>query len=173
MPASSVLGYVEKFQTLLVGAIGFMGVIATLLTNAYLARRQHERYVAHESTVLRVAILAELMMIRDAYCTRIETIDNAAAGQGILFPTDTMTEVYTRLLDRIGLLTGKQIEPVLHAYALAHQLPSRVMLLATDRNPSPERGAMIFIPNERIQALRALHANYLQGVESAISALSS
>jgi hypothetical protein len=51
---------VERFQTLVVGITGFAGVIASLVVNAWLARRQQAQRVEHERDVLRTALRAEL-----------------------------------------------------------------------------------------------------------------
>jgi hypothetical protein len=78
----------REYQTLIVGALGFTGVIITLLANAALTRRQHARQVDHERSALKAALGAELSIIRDAYMDRIKTISEAPATQGMLMPLD-------------------------------------------------------------------------------------
>ena len=55
------------FQTLIVGALGFAGVIYTLRANSTASRKQHERVVNHECEVLKTALRAELIHIQGAY----------------------------------------------------------------------------------------------------------
>jgi hypothetical protein len=66
---------------LIVGGVGFTGVILTLATNASLARRQHVRQVEHERTVVRTALRAELEAIAKAYRDRIEMLSEPSACQ--------------------------------------------------------------------------------------------
>jgi hypothetical protein len=68
-----MLCLVKQFQTLIVGGLGFLGVMATLAMNAYLARRQHTRQIRHEANALRIALRAELEMLREAFQDRIAT----------------------------------------------------------------------------------------------------
>lgn len=94
--------FLRLYQTLIVGSLGFAGVIATLAMNAWLARRQHERQVRHEANVLRTALRAELEIIRDAFRSRIETIDSAKPGEkSLLVPLDSLSDVYGSLMDRV------------------------------------------------------------------------
>lgn len=70
-----------------------------------LARRQHERQVQHESTVVRVALRAELQAIAEAYRDRIATLDNPGPYGGVRLSLDTMTDVYKSVIQRLGLLS--------------------------------------------------------------------
>jgi hypothetical protein len=88
----------REYQTLIVGAVGFAGVIATLFTNAWLSRKEHTRQVDHERTALKAALSAELSIIRDAYRDRIEMIGNppetpwaAQSGPNAPSPSDTIS----------------------------------------------------------------------------------
>src|ERR1700722_373942 len=90
----------KEYQTLIVGALGFIGVILTLLTNAALDRRQHTRQIEHERTALKAALSAELCIIRDSFDDRIKMIGQAQEGRGIMVPLDTMTGVYTKVIEK-------------------------------------------------------------------------
>jgi hypothetical protein len=57
--------WVREFQTLIVGFLGFAGVIFTLWFNAWQTRRQRREERHHESETLRVALVEELGINRD------------------------------------------------------------------------------------------------------------
>jgi hypothetical protein len=53
---TSMADFVKNYQTLIVGVLGFIGVIATLVLNAWLARKAEQRRITHETKVLRTRI---------------------------------------------------------------------------------------------------------------------
>jgi hypothetical protein len=114
----------KEYQTLIVGALGFIGVIITLLTNAALNRRQHTRQIEHERTALKAALSAELSIIRDSFEDRIKMLREAPERQGVLVPLDTMTGVYTKIIEKIGLLSRDQVTRVLKAYCSCMRCPT-------------------------------------------------
>ena len=87
--------FVRQYHTLIVSALGFMGVMATLVMNAYLSRRQHLRKIEHDRKVLRLALRAELKMLRASCRDRIEMLDEGPTSptQFALLPLNTMTAV--------------------------------------------------------------------------------
>ena len=98
----------QQWQTLIVGIVGFAGVMLTIAMNAWLSRRQHVREIHHEARVLRAALKAELEVIREAFNDRIEIINNAGTSRSMLVPLETMTDVYASLIDRIGFLSERE-----------------------------------------------------------------
>src|SRR5215470_2576002 len=106
--------FTMQYQTLIVGILALLGVIATLAWNARLARRQHDRQVQHERAVVRVALRAELQEIAAAYRHRIETLEvDEGRFEGTRLPLDTMTDVYKSLIQRIGLLSETEVRAAL------------------------------------------------------------
>ncbi len=100
--------FLTQYQTLIVGLLGFTGVILTLLTNARLNRKQHARQIEHERTALKAALSTELSIIRDTFRDRLEMIGEPTGSQGMWVPLDTMTDVYGRVLDKIGCCQGNR-----------------------------------------------------------------
>jgi hypothetical protein len=161
----------KDYQTLVVGTLGFTGVVITLITNARLDRKQHTRQVEHERTALKAALSAELSIIRDTFIDRIEMIAEAPETQGMLVPVDTMTDVYSRIFDRIGLLSSEQVNFVMRAYLLVRQMPDRLRLIEGPAfQPSHETG-YIRINRQDVGDVRRMHENFLGDLERAISAL--
>jgi len=62
-----VITLIKEYQTLIVGGLGFVGVIATLLTNARLTRRQYARQIERESSNVKAALRSKLGIIRAAF----------------------------------------------------------------------------------------------------------
>jgi hypothetical protein len=79
--------FVRQFQTLIVGGVGFLGVMATLAFNGWLACRQHDRAVTHEQSTVRVALRAELEAIAEAYRDRIQSLEEQSPSFCRRFPT--------------------------------------------------------------------------------------
>lgn len=54
-----IVNFVERFQTMIVGALGFIGVIGTLRANAQSARIEHQRQLDTKRSTLRRILAAE------------------------------------------------------------------------------------------------------------------
>ena len=174
MDINQIVDFLERFQTLVVGALGFLGIIVTIATNAWLTRRQYSRQIKHEGDMLRVALRAELGIIRDAFVDRVNTLANAAPGHtSILIPLDTMTDAYSQLLEKIGLLSQDEIRAAMKAYLLVKQLPERMRLLQREHGAGVEKKAPFAkIDGDLFNVISQMHKNYLEDIEAALSALS-
>jgi hypothetical protein len=164
---------IQTFQTLIVGILAIVGVMATLYANAWISRRQHTRQVEHEANVLRVAIRAELEAIRDELRDWIQTFDNPeSSNHGFFLPLAGMTQVYDELLGKLGLLSEHEVRAVMYAYLPIRQLPERLKLVAKSeltledraRGAATREGAYGL-------ALRRMHKSYLDGVEKALGVI--
>lgn len=124
----TILSIVRSYQQLIVGLIGFTGVIVTLLVNAKLARLQVDRTNAHNARALRVALKAELEIIKSAFEDRISKLrqDNNKGG---LIPAKQITRVYNTSIEKIGLLEKSEVEKIMHVYLLVDDLANRLVLL--------------------------------------------
>src|SRR5690606_22562409 len=97
----------KDFQTVIVGLIGFSGVIFTLYTNARLSRKQHERNISHEKEILKAALHAELELARRTFLligTPIsERNDMEGIGEdtGAFFPEYYSQSIYQSLISKI------------------------------------------------------------------------
>lgn len=160
----------KEYQTLIVGALGFIGVILTLLTNAALNRRQHTRQIEHERTALKAALSVELTIIRDVYLDRIKSIREAPATQGMLVPLDTMTDVYSKAIEKIGLLTRDQVNLVMRAYILIRQMPDRLRFFHGPEEIQTVEG-YLRIEKKNVGYVGQMHENFLEDINSAIAAL--
>ena len=169
--------FIRQFQTLVVGIVGFVGVVITLMVNAVLARRQQDRAIRHQTNTLRVALRAELEIIREAFLDRIEAIKEAETNtrtRSMLIPLDTMTDVYTQLIDQIGLLSRKETAAVVRAYILIRQMPQRIELLSKQHATEVEKArGFAEVDGDLFAAVKTMHENYLADIDGAITALTS
>jgi hypothetical protein len=161
----------KEFQSLVVGTLGFAGVILTLFVNAYLARKARRDSVNHDRSLIRIALLEELKIIESAFKSRVETIKAAEADGsiGILMPLATMTNVYDRLLDKLGLLNSAQIPKVMAAYLAVQQLPERLMLIRRSRQE--ERPGFVEVDSAVFASVKEMHSNYLRVISDAVVTL--
>lgn len=167
----AAIEYFQRFQTSLVGLIGFAGVMITIAMNGRLARQQHERQLTHERNALRTALCAELEAIRRIYLARSEIERDTKPRQSMLIPEYVVNHMYQRLLDRIGLLTTGEIETVMKAYLLVSELPARLRLLAGPTGDAGDYPGYIRIPSEHVQNAAKMHANFLPDVAAAVETL--
>jgi hypothetical protein len=184
MTTDQALDLLRQFQTLVVGIVGFTGVIITLLVNARLSRLQHVRQVEHERTVVRTALKAELQAVAQSYRGRIEHLEDTHSQKygGALLSLDSMTDVYKSMIGRLGLLSESQVQAVLNAYLLVEQLPERLAFLADEQpdvpliiNPHMKKvdQGYAWFPNKNLAAVAQMHLNYLRDVDAAATALSN
>jgi len=160
----------EKFQTFFVGLLGFAGVIFTIIMNARSTRKQHDREVLQERTALRTALIAELGALRKTYEDRIQSLRDKDRGQSALIPEYVSNQAYCQLVDRIGLLSPEEIEPVMNAYILANELPVRLRLL-TQPAELHEFPGYIHISEEHAEVAAKIHEGFLIKISTAVEAI--
>lgn len=161
----------EKYQTFIVGILGFGGVIFTIYMNARLSRVQHERQVTHDREALRTALSSELGLIKKILSGRCEQVDEERAISSAFYPEHISTEVYVHFIGNIGLLTQREIEAVIEAYALVNDLPIRLKLLSTDHDSSFDRPGYIHIDAKHGNTAIGIHKSFLPKIEHAIQTL--
>jgi hypothetical protein len=74
--------FIETYQTLIVGFVGFGGVIIAMLGNARLQRKQDERRERREARALRTALIEELKQQRAALRETAASLAAHAASIG-------------------------------------------------------------------------------------------
>ena len=165
--------FITQYQSIIVGLLGFGGVILTLLLNARLERKRRAASIAHDRLVIRTALVEELRTIARSFQGRIEMLEKAEVGntEQMLVPMTTMVQVYDRLLDRLGLLSSTEVQNVMRAHLLLRELPEKLRLL----NPQMPADSSGYFKLERrhFQSVKTLHVNYKGVIEEAIAALSA
>jgi hypothetical protein len=59
--------------------------------------------------------------------------------EGIFIPLNTMSDIYSQFINRIGLLSESEIRAVMRAYLLVRQMPERLALLELQPTSHVER----------------------------------
>ena len=157
-----------EYQTLIVGALGFTGVIITLLVNANISRRQRNDERTHESNSIRQALLVELKAVKVTYKDRLSTSNG---NNDWLLPEGVTDDIYQMLLPRVGFLTINEIEKVLKAYLLIGELPTRLKLISDSPYDDQQNEGYIRIGKDFIEAAKEMHKNFLIDIEEAINEL--
>jgi len=165
--------FLKDFQTLVVGALGFLGVIYTLRVNSRLSREQHERKIEHEHEVLRTALSAELALIQKSFIQNSNTMDDEHGVSDAFFPERVSTEVYQANLNKLGLLTAEQVSAVIKAYALAEEVPTRLRLLSSGHDNSYNKPGYIFIQQENYENAVNLYKALHPEIQKALNMLES
>jgi hypothetical protein len=171
MDCAELLPWYERYQTAIVGVLGFAGVIFTLLTNAWLARRDRAETIAHERAVLHAALLAELKILKFSMEEAIDMIDLGKEDEsgGLLVPTNPMTEAYNALLPRIGLLSSRQVEVVMSGYLSLKEYRKNLSLLPGAQVADDHR---VHVPRRSFDDLREMSMNILTRLNTAMESLS-
>lgn len=107
-----ILDFIDRFQTAIVGAVGFVGVIWTLRTNARQSRDEHQRQTDTRRKALRRILVAEFRNYSHALKRNVEaahpTDDVISIGKiRKLFSEDLAAD--------IGLLELAEVDIVVNA----------------------------------------------------------
>ena len=123
-----ILDLLERFQTSLVGALGFTGVIITMVANAKIQRNLQSAQRQHQVQSLRTALLVELKENVQMYQNRISDFSKTDEKQHAFLPSKVTNNIYQSSLSDVGLLPANEVESVLRAYLRA--IPQRWSLFA-------------------------------------------
>lgn len=168
-----MIPFIERFQTGIVGLVGFLGVVLTLLVNAWLERRSRLEQIAYETNKLRTALCEELRLLRGAYRDRADLLQRAVADMTpeILIPLDKMTDVYRSNLGHLGLLTADEIARIISAYGRAEQIPGKFQIIGRRGGDVPP--GFVLIQRQYFAATQQLHERMLAPIDDAIAVLST
>ena len=165
----SAIELLAKFQTGLVGLIGFTGVITTLIVNARLERRRLREAREHERNTLTRALLAELRSHHLSVEANDQQVRRADPTEypTLILPAHNPTPVFDANIARLGLLSDKQIDPVLRAYLLIKE-HDRKLELITVRTSDDHRSLAV---EKHGHLLAGMLEGLLPELDAAIKAL--
>ncbi|WP_282608956.1 hypothetical protein [Pelagibius sp. Alg239-R121] len=160
----------KDFQTLIVGILGFAGVMTTLWFNSWQARMQRLAERQHERETLRAAILEELKIIHYA------TMQNVEAGnEGFLsepaasaVPVYQLSDAYNSFVGRLGLLSEDEVASIMQAYLSYRAFHANLTLFG---KPLGHTGAFVEIPSQKSEILIEMYQKLSPKIESAIQAI--
>jgi len=161
-----------RYQTGLVGLLGFAGVIVTLWWNASLSARAQRRAVKSEIASLRAALLAELTLSRAFLALTADQLDqledeNAETEdkQPALVQPFEPPEVYTALVSKIGLLSPEDATKIVRGYQFLKRARRGAASFGT------VKGDYVEVPPEHVVDARSYYEDAMIGMEVAIRAL--
>ena len=166
--------WLDDHQTLIAGALGFVGVIITLLVNASLERRQRGREREARSDALRRALAEELRLFEEVLKERLDMIAEAErdASGGLLIPLTHTTDIFENSIDSLGLLRSDQVAAVLRASLYVRQMPEKLSLLGRIQDPRGDR-SFVHVGSEHYRAIKAIHQHIRKEVSAARRALTT
>jgi hypothetical protein len=167
----NLLCYLKTYQILIAGLVGFSGVVLTMLTNAYLQRVQHARAIKHEKQALRSALKAELTSNKEAYENRISQFSESTEYKDALIQNRVQDNVYSTLLEKIGILEPDEINSIITAYQLIREIPYRIRLLTGTDAVGGFENEYIRLKPEHLERVKTIHETLLPQVLAAIETI--
>ena len=168
-----ILELLERFQTSLVGVLGFTGVILTMIVNAKTQRNLQSTRRSSEVRSLRTALLVELKENVRMYETRVSDLSKADGSHHALLPSKVTNNIYQTSLPDIGLLSAREVESVLRAYLLLDEMPYRLRLLVGTNNVGGHNDEFIRIDANRQKTAKQIHEALLPTLREAVAVLES
>jgi hypothetical protein len=164
------LDWLNSYQTLLVGGIGFAGVIVTLLVNAKISRDQRRHEIEHERATLRAALVAELKVNGDSLRGNLASLEKLPTNgqKGAFVPTDPMDDAFRSFVPRLGLLTELEVHKVMTAYLYLRTYTARLFLIGVPPQTGPRH---VQVPPENLERLKAEMKAAVPIIEQAREAL--
>jgi len=160
---------VKDFQTLIVGVLGFWGVICTLRLTSSLSRQQHERNINYERDIIKTALRAELQLLRDSFSNNSAKLKND--GSDAFFPEKVYSDAYRAFIGKIGLLSKSQASAVIEAYSSAEEVPLRLRLLSSGNSNTEEKPGYIFIKSDKVSVAIGIYGAMLPAIDKALEHL--
>ncbi len=165
---SMLLEVLGKFQTGIVGVVGFVGVIMTLVANAWIARRRDAKLRAHEKDTLARALSAELRIYRRSVASNVgDAGPEHSTDAEHLIPARSALPVFDANVGRLGLLDANQVGPVLEVYTTLKEFDRALVLFSTP----DQSGLYRAVPAERAAMVYRLFASMVPKLDRAIAAL--
>ena len=170
LSVEALLSIAERFQTTLVGILGFVGVILTLLHNARQTKRQNERAINNEQASICAALHAELEIYRDALLMAITDYEKAQTNtsEKIAVPVNSMSSVYAVLLPKIGMLSSQKVRAVMYAYLTADELHRSLILFSGHGADYKRDGDYVWVNVTRAHELAKMSKSLLPHLDKAI-----
>ncbi len=156
-----------EYQNLIVGSIGFAGVIFTLWFNSKEAREQRRDERQHEREALRVSLTEELKINRHSLKENIDSLKQQPPEEagGAFVPTDPMDDAYRSFLPKIGLLSQVEVSKVMCAYLTLRTYDAKLFLIGNPVHTSPRH---VEVPAKNIPLLAGMQEGLIGPLDEAI-----
>jgi hypothetical protein len=172
---SSWASLLKDYQTGVSAFVGFVGVIVTLVFNAWLARRARRQERKHEGEVLRRAIVSEFASIREELKKRLRLFDDGAVSERqnvyLEMDVDGLSQVYRAQLPNLGLLSAREAEMAVDVHVHMRTLPRTIEALLRVAPPDLSHDVPYISPkSSSYSTMRHLHVLLEQKVVAAMIA---
>jgi hypothetical protein len=133
----NILHFLQTYQTVVVGFIGFSGVIITLVTNAKISQIAIERMESRRAKNISVAVQAEISMIRDLMQLLVETDFRVDEGGSVVIPLESNDEIFRSQLSNIGALSLDELRAIARVYSEYASFQNKLILAGKkiEKNP--------------------------------------
>ena len=159
-----------EYQNLIVGSIGFAGVIFTLWFNSKEARKQRRDERQHERQTLRAALTEELKINRHSLKENTDSLKQRPPekGGGAFMPTDPMDDAYRSFVPKIGLLSQAEVSKVMGAYLSLRTYNAKLFLVGVPVHTSPRH---VQVPAKNFPLLARMQEGLIGPIDQAIEVL--
>lgn len=162
-----------KYQTLVSGVVGFLGIILTLLFNGKMQREQRLEIRKAEKDAIIAAVCAELAVNKDVIQGVITSFQDKKDSPGYchMVSKRILNDVYKTNLNKIGLLSTKQSRSIISVY-LAIERINDDLLTVSHWSKSKLYDDFISIPTGKwaSQAVNQIEP-YITEIDNALTAL--
>jgi hypothetical protein len=167
-----ISSFIIKYQALVVGGLGFAGVIYTIYYNAKNQLELQNEKIKHDVRTLRVAFKTELLANKDAYETRIEQFSKPKDNyKDALIKNKSINDIYKTLLSNIGQLSEKEVENIYDAYQVIGELQYRLRILAGTDSIAGYESEFITFNQVDLDYVNQLHELFLPSIVKAIDSI--
>ncbi len=157
-----------EYQNLIVGSIGFAGVMFTLWFNSKEARKQRRDERQHEREALRVALIEELKINRHSLKENMDSLKQPEKVGGAFVPTEPMDDAYRSFVPKIGLLSQAEVSKVMGAYLSLRTYDAKLFLVGV---PVPTSPRHVEVPAKNFPLLAAMQEGLIGPIDQAIEVL--
>ncbi|MYA88804.1 MAG: hypothetical protein F4X97_10200 [Boseongicola sp. SB0662_bin_57] len=155
----------KDFQSALVGVVGFIGVILTLVGNAWLTRRQHRFEQDQLRLMVEAGLREELRAFLEMAERNVQSLGNWDSDRNLNVPR-IRPLVSERLIQDLGLLEADKAQAALKGVMTVREMHRKLTLLA--RCVSEE---YITIEGKNHELVKAAYGSVLCNLRRAVDAL--
>jgi hypothetical protein len=121
LPFLGLYEFFREMQTLIVGVVGFGGVIATMVVNEWTSKRAEEAALKRKKDALKTALVGELKVLQVYLKAGQKILEDEAADMTFFTAAHTYATskpmVYEAALPDLGILSLEQVSRVVNAYS--------------------------------------------------------
>ncbi|PHQ96449.1 MAG: hypothetical protein COB40_08205 [Marinosulfonomonas sp.] len=125
--------FLRNYQTLVVGLLGFIGVISTLIFNAWMSRNEEKRGRRNKAKSIKMALVSELHLIREAINNANKSLKEKSndTNDSRLIPNTPLDNLFRALMGELTVLEPNTVSAILNAYLSYETYLHSLTLIAT------------------------------------------